>query len=70
MGSRFGVPAAEIARRLAVGRFRVKSNIDLQTAIEFRKELEKLGVTCQIVDVISGKPLADCPCAKRMGLGY
>jgi len=40
---------------MAVGRFRVKANIDLPTATKFAAALESLGAVCSVVDASSGK---------------
>lgn len=56
IGARFGIDAAEISKRLAAGRFRVKSNVDFQTANAFKLELERLGVRCALFDATTGAP--------------
>lgn len=50
IAARYGFPAGSLAQRLAAGRFRVKSNIDLGTAERFAADLERLGADCVIVD--------------------
>jgi hypothetical protein len=66
IAARYGFPAGSLAQRLAAGRFRVKSNIDLGTAERFAADLERLGAECVIVDgrgmpVTRGKTPSSAP---------
>jgi len=40
MASKYGLPAAELRARLQAGRFRVKGNVDRQTAVSYMRDLE------------------------------
>ena len=44
----YGLPAADLMARLKVGRFRVKGNVDRQTAESYARDLERLGARCAI----------------------
>lgn len=61
IASRYGLPEGAIAQRLAAGRFRVKSNVDLPTARAFASELQRLGAVVAIVDAGTGQPIAGDP---------
>jgi hypothetical protein len=50
IAARYGFPAGSLEARLAAGRFRVKSNIDLATAERFAADLERLGAECVVID--------------------
>lgn len=54
IASKYGLPMDAIAKRMAVGRFRVKANIDLPTAKKFAAALESLGAVCSVVDADTG----------------
>lgn len=44
----YGLPAADLHKRLESGRFRVKGNVDRQTAETYVRDLERLGARCTI----------------------
>jgi hypothetical protein len=44
----YGLPAADLQQRLESGRFRVKGNVDRQTAETYVRDLERLGARCTI----------------------
>jgi hypothetical protein len=44
----YGLPAADLLGRLQKGRFRVKGNIDRETADKYRRDLEILGARCTV----------------------
>lgn len=48
MATHYGIPAAELAKRLATGRFRVKGNVDRATADRYAQDLDRLGARCVI----------------------
>lgn len=58
IAERYGLPAATIEQRLTSGRFRVKKNVDRDTALRFAETIHQLGAVCTIVDADSGAPLA------------
>jgi hypothetical protein len=58
IAARFGLPSEAISARLAQGRFRVKSGVDLDTAERFVADLEALGAECTIVDEATDQPVA------------
>jgi hypothetical protein len=62
------LPEAAIAQRLAAGRFRVKGNVDLDTARAFAADLERLGAVCSIVDAATGTVI-DAPAASSPPVG-
>lgn len=49
IAARYGLPAAELEKRLTQGRFRVKANVDEATANAFAADLESLGARCSVV---------------------
>lgn len=51
IAARYGLPAAAIASRMARGRFRVKADIDRDTAARFAATLDALGAVCSVVAV-------------------
>lgn len=56
IAARYRLPADAIGQRMAAGRFRVKANVDLDTAKAFARDLEGLGAVCTVVD--AGAPSA------------
>ncbi len=61
IAARYGIPAAEVARRLAIGRFRVKGNVDAATADSFAKDLERLGAVVTVSPADVTPPVASEP---------
>jgi hypothetical protein len=55
------VPTEAITERLAVGGFRVKSDVDLDTAMSYAVDLTKLGGACVVVDAQTGEALKNKP---------
>ncbi|RMH37135.1 MAG: hypothetical protein D6689_21275 [Deltaproteobacteria bacterium] len=53
---RYGLPADALEQRFAAGRFRVKANVDLDTARAFAGDLTRLGAIAAIVDAATGLP--------------
>lgn len=49
IAARYGIPAAELEKRFAMGRFRVKGNVDRATADSYVADLASLGAVCTIV---------------------
>ena len=64
VASRYGLPAAQLRDRLAVGSLRVKSNVDRATADRYVAELETLGAVCAVLDAATGKPVIAAPAAR------
>ena len=50
IAARFGVSSADILSRLEQGRFRIKTNLDLERAKSFMSYLEANGALCSILD--------------------
>ena len=48
IATHYGLPAADLRQRLGAGRFRVKGNVDRQTADTYVRDLERLGARCAI----------------------
>jgi hypothetical protein len=48
IAARYGLPVAEVKKRLASGRFRVKGNCDRPTADTYVRDLTELGARCSI----------------------
>lgn len=48
IATHYGLPATDLASRLKAGRFRVKGNVDRQTAETYVRDLERLGARCTI----------------------
>ncbi len=61
IGTRYGVPVAELAKRLAAGRFRVKANIDRVTADAYAKALADSGAVVKIEDALPTQPVPVIP---------
>lgn len=49
IAARYDLPIADLEKRLAQGRFRVKANVDEATANAFVADLESLGARCSVV---------------------
>lgn len=58
VADRYGIPAATLTERLAAGRLRVKTNVELETAQTFAADLEALGAVCAIIDAATNQPYA------------
>ena len=50
MAQRYGLPAGDLANRLAKGRFRVKANVDEATAQTYVSDLEAVGARVALVE--------------------
>jgi hypothetical protein len=62
IGTKFGLPATDIATRLSAGRFRVKANVDRATADTFARALQELGARVKIDEAAPGSgPIAVPP---------
>jgi len=61
MASKYGLPAAELRARLQAGRFRVKGNVDRQTAVSYMRDLEILGARCAIEEATAANSMATPP---------
>jgi hypothetical protein len=57
IAARYRVPVEAITERLALGGFRVKSDVDLDTAMSYAVDLTKLGGACLVVDAATGEPV-------------
>ncbi len=57
IGTKYGVPVAELAKRLAAGRFRVKANVDRVTAEAYAKALGDSGAVVKIEDALPTQPV-------------
>ena len=49
ISARYGIPAADLERRIARGQFRVKSRVDRATADTYAADLVRLGAVCAVV---------------------
>lgn len=49
IAARYGIPAEELEKRFAMGRFRVKGNVDRATADSYAADLASLGAVCSVV---------------------
>ncbi|MBL8620393.1 MAG: hypothetical protein JNK64_03790 [Myxococcales bacterium] len=49
IAARYGIPAEELEKRFAMGRFRVKGNVDRATADSYAADLASLGAVCTVV---------------------
>src|SRR6187549_3920331 len=56
IAARYGLGAEDLEKRLTVGRFRVKANVDAATAQAFVADLEALGARCSIIEVEAPRP--------------
>lgn len=68
IASRYGVPVEAITERLAVGGFRVKTDVDLDTAMSYAVDLTKLGGACLVVDAATGEPVEEAKQQEPVGL--
>ncbi len=59
IAKRYGLPADAISQRMTAGRFRVKADVDLNTAKTFAADLQKLGAIAAVVDASTGKTLQE-----------
>ena len=50
IGARYGIPPQQLAQRLSAGRFRVKADIDRDTADRLVADLEAMGAVCSMAD--------------------
>lgn len=57
ISQRYGVPAADLATRLAAGRFRVKANVDRATAETYAAALAESGAIVKIEDAVPTQPV-------------
>ena len=63
IAARYGLPAADLAARIAAGRFRVKGNVDRATADAFAADLTQLGAVCSVVSAEATPVPAAAPTA-------
>jgi hypothetical protein len=65
IGKKYGVPVADLEKRLTAGRFRVKANVDRDTADVYAKALGEHGAIVKIEDAIAtpavGTPVTVAP---------
>lgn len=57
ISQKYGVPAPELEKRLAAGRFRVKANVDRTTADAYAKALSDSGAIVKIEDAVPTQPV-------------
>ncbi len=57
MSQRYGLPAADVAARLSKGRFRVKANVDEETAATYVRDLEAVGARVALAEARSASTL-------------
>lgn len=60
IGKKYGVPVADLEKRLTAGRFRVKANVDRETADVYAKALGEHGAVVRIEDAVA-TPAAGTP---------
>lgn len=56
IAARYGLATDDLEKRLTIGRFRVKANVDAATAQAFAADLEALGARCSIATVDGAIP--------------
>ena len=56
MSARYGLPAADLVARLGKGRFRVKANVDQQTASTYQRDLAAIGARCTLEPADAAAP--------------
>ena len=66
IAKRYGLDAQGLCSRLDAGRFCVKSDVELNVAQSFAKDLASLGARCNILDR-DGKPPEPTPAVARRG---
>ncbi len=59
IAQRYGMPVDAISQRMGAGRFRVKADVDLDTAKAFAADLHKLGAIAAVVDASTGQPVPE-----------
>jgi hypothetical protein len=57
IGKKYGVPVADLEKRLVAGRFRVKANIDQTTADAYAKALANSGAIVKIEEAVPTQPV-------------
>ncbi len=71
IGKKYGVPVADLEKRLTAGRFRVKANIDRETAEVYAKALGDHGAVVKIEDAVAtppaGTPVVIAPAQEGSG---
>lgn len=53
IGKKYGVPVADLEKRLTAGRFRVKANVDRETAEVYAKALGEHGAVVKLEDAVA-----------------
>ncbi|MEZ4401474.1 MAG: hypothetical protein R3B06_15725 [Kofleriaceae bacterium] len=70
IAARYGLPAAELEKRFAMGRFRVKGNVERATAESYAADLASLGAVVAVVPAAAPPPTmvpaVTLPSAARM----
>ncbi|MBL0218199.1 MAG: hypothetical protein IPQ07_30495 [Myxococcales bacterium] len=61
IGKKYGVPVADLEKRLAAGRFRVKANVDRATADSYAQALADSGAIVKIEDALPTQPSPTVP---------
>ncbi|HVK87682.1 MAG TPA: hypothetical protein VM513_26370 [Kofleriaceae bacterium] len=61
IAAKFGLPAADLTKRLAAGRFRVKANVDRATADLFARTLKELGARAKVEEAAPGSGPTSVP---------
>lgn len=61
IAARYGIPAADLERRIARGSFRVKSRVDRTTADTYAADLTRLGAVCAVLPVDEGRAPSSPP---------
>jgi hypothetical protein len=67
IAARYGLSAEQIRARLAIGRLRVKQNVDRQTAAAFVADLETLGAVCSMEEASADHPAGAAPSTGATG---
>ena len=55
ISARYGIPSADLERRITRGRFKVKSRVDRNTADTYAADLTRLGAVC-VVQAVDEAP--------------
>lgn len=61
IGKKYGVPVADLEKRLVAGRFRVKANVDRATADSYAQALADSGAIVKIEDALPTQPVPTVP---------
>ncbi len=57
ISQKYGLPQADLVKRMTAGRFRVKANVDRATAQTYQRALEEVGAIVTVTDAVATGPV-------------